>query len=312
MLFLHDLDIFRPNQHTYFRAGQVLVIVLNQELIVIRCQHTHLVVYALEDTTLHLAVPFREFPLRHAIFYVILFIHSHLTALLIFLAPNINIFRSDNNIHRIILTETGIDTIELLSAERNTFVTNHRTAQNITLADKVRHKAVLRLIVDIRRCTDLLDLTFAHHHHTVTQRQRLFLIVRHVDKRDTQFLVQLFQLDLHVVAHLQIQRTQRLVEQQHLGLVHNSARDSYTLLLTTAQGIYLTLLVARQVRHFQRLTHFLLDRLRIFLLQLQTEGDIIKHIQVREQRVFLEYGVYRALIRRSLCYILTFQQNIAR
>ena len=212
VLFLHDLNVLRPNQHAHFRARQVLMIVLNQELIVIRRQHTHLIVYALEDTTLHLAVPLRELPLRHAIFYIILFIHSHLTALLIFLAPNINIFRSNHHIHRIVLTKTGIDTIELLSAERYPLVTDHRTRQNITLTDKIRHKAVLRLVIDIRRRTDLLDLTLAHHNYAVTQRQRLFLIVRHVDKRDTQFLVQLFQLDLHVVTHLQIQRTQRLIQ----------------------------------------------------------------------------------------------------
>ena len=212
MLFLHNLDILRPNQHAHFRARQILVIVLNQKLIIIRRQHTHLIVYALEDTTLHLAIPFRKLPLRHAIFYIILFIHSHLTALLIFLAPNINIFGSNNYIHRIILTKTGIDTIEFLSAERNALVADHRAGQDITFSDEIGHKAVLRLIIDIRRRTDLLDLTFAHHNYAVTQRQRLFLIVRHVDKRDTQFLVQLFQLDLHVVTHLQIQRTQRLIQ----------------------------------------------------------------------------------------------------
>ena len=61
----------------------------------------------------------------------------------------------------------------------------------IALADEVRHKAVLRLVVYVRRRTDLLYLAFAHHYHTVAQSQCLFLIVRHVDKRDAQLLVQL-------------------------------------------------------------------------------------------------------------------------
>ena len=70
VLFLHDLDIFRTNEHTYFRARQVLMIILNQELISVRRQHAHLVMHAFEDTTLYLAVPFGEFPLRHPVLFI--------------------------------------------------------------------------------------------------------------------------------------------------------------------------------------------------------------------------------------------------
>ena len=188
------------------------MVVLNQKLVVIRCQHTHLVVHALEDTTLHLAVPLGELTLRYAILIVLVFLIRYTTAFLIFLAPNIDILRTNDHIHGVVLTETRIDTIEHLSAELHFLIFDHRTAQDIALADKIRHKAVLRFIVDIRRRTDLLNLTFAHHDHAVGKRQRLFLIMRHVDKGDTELLVQLFQLDLHVVPHLEVQRTQRFVE----------------------------------------------------------------------------------------------------
>ena len=43
--------------------------------------------------------------------------------------------------------------------------------------------------------------------------------------------------------------------------------NRYTLLLTTTQGVHFTFLVACEVRHLQRLTHFLLDGLRVLFLQ---------------------------------------------
>ena len=146
------------------------MVVLNQELIVIRRQHAHLVMHALEDTTLHLAVPFRELSLRNAVLSIVVFVGNHLPALLIFFAPNVDIFRSYNHFYRVILSEARIDTIKFLSAEFHPLVADHRAGQDITLADKVRHKAVLWLIIDICRSSDLLNLSLTHHHHAVAQR----------------------------------------------------------------------------------------------------------------------------------------------
>ena len=109
------------------------------------------------------------------------------------------------------------------------------------------------------------------------------------------------------MAHLEVQRTQRLIKKQHFRLIHDSSRDSHTLLLAAGQRIHFTLFVARQVSHLQRAAHFFLDHLRVFLFQFQTERDVVKHVQVREQRVFLEYRVHRTFVRRCLCDILAFE-----
>ena len=185
VLFLHDLDVFRTNEHAHFRTGQELMIVLNQKLIAVRGQYTHLVMHSLEDTSLHLSVPLREFPLWYPV------IKIHIILILSFVlrpssfVPYIYVFRSYHHIHRIVLAETGVDTVELLAAELHAFVANHSSTEDITLTDEIRHKAVLRLVIDVGRRTYLLNLAFAHHHHTVGQRQRFFLVVRHVDKRDS-------------------------------------------------------------------------------------------------------------------------------
>ena len=103
-----------------------------------------------------------------------------------------------------------------------------------------------------------------------------------VDKSDTQFLVQLLQLNLHVVAHLEIEGAERLVQQEHFRLVDNRTCNRYTLLLATGEGVHFALLITREVSHLKRLTHFLLDGLRVFFLELQTKSNVVENVQVGE------------------------------
>ena len=49
----------------------------------------------------------------------------------------------------------------------------------------------------------------------VRHRQRLLLVVRHVDERDADVLLDALELDLELLAQLEVERAQRLVEQQH-------------------------------------------------------------------------------------------------
>ena len=118
--------------------------------------------------------------------------------------------------------------------------------------------------------------------------------------------MQFLQLNLHVVPHLQVESAKRFVQQQHFGLVDDGSRDGDTLLLATGKGVHFTFLVARHVRHFERTAHFFLNHLRVFLLQFETESDVVEYIQMGEEGVFLEYGVDGALIRRCLRNILSF------
>ena len=47
------------------------------------------------------------------------------------------------------------------------------------------------------------------------------------------------------------------------------------------------------------------------LFDVQSEGDIIKHVQVRKQRIFLEYGIDPALIRRDGGQVLSVHDYLA-
>ena len=108
-------------------------------------------------------------------------------------------------------------------------------ADQVGRADEVGDERVARQVVDLGRRADLLDQAVAHHHDAVGHRERLFQIVRHVDRRDAEPVLQLAQLDAHVGAQLGVEVRERLVEQQHRGLEHEGARQRDALLLPAGE-----------------------------------------------------------------------------
>ena len=124
----------------------------------------------------------------------------------------------------------------------------------------------------------MLNFSFAHHHHAVRKRQSLFLVVGDVDEGNTEFLMHLLELQLHVLTHLQVQRCQGFVKQQHFRLVDDSARDGYTLLLTSGERVHITELVVAHAYGLQRLFDAFHDRVCVQFLQFQTKRHIIIHI----------------------------------
>ena len=46
------------------------------------------------------------------------------------------------------------------------------------------------------------------------------------------------------------------------------------------------------------------------LFQIQSERDVVEHVQVREQRVFLEHGVDAALVGRNVGNVLAFKKHL--
>ena len=70
-----------------------------------------------------------------------------------------------------------------------------------------------------------------HHDDLVGHGHRLDLVVRDVDRRRLQSLVQFLDLGAHLHAQLGVEVGQRLVEQEHLRIAHNRAahRDALAL-----------------------------------------------------------------------------------
>src|SRR6516162_2387615 len=78
-----------------------------------------------------------------------------------------------------------------------------------------------RPLVDVRRSSDLLDPTLIEDGDPVAHGERLVLIVSHVKERDPDRVLNPLELDLHLLAQLQVQGPERLVEQQYARAVHD-------------------------------------------------------------------------------------------
>ena len=120
----------------------------------------------------------------------------------------------------------------------------------------------------------------------VAHGQRLLLIVGDVDEGDAGALLNALQLDLHILAQLEVERAERLVEQQHARLVDERTRDGDTLLLAAGQAGHIARLEAGKADAAQSISlRFQLDLGRVHLLDVQAEGDVLRNVQMGEQGV---------------------------
>ncbi|MPM78539.1 hypothetical protein SDC9_125550 [bioreactor metagenome] len=65
----------------------------------------------------------------------------------------------------------------------------HFAFHDIGFADEVSHKAVFRLVVDINRRSNLLNLAVINNDDFITHCQRFFLIMSNIDKSNADFLL---------------------------------------------------------------------------------------------------------------------------
>ena len=84
--------------------------------------------------------------------------------------------------------------------------------------------------------------------------QRLLLVVGHVEEGDAHLLLDTFQLELHLLAKFQVERAERLVEQQHLRLIDDCAGQGDPLPLAAGELRRLALAVATETHRGERLT----------------------------------------------------------
>ena len=128
-----------------------------------------------------------------------------------------------------------------------------------------------------------------------------------VDEGDPDLALDRLQLGLHLLAQLQVEGAERLVEQQHLGPVDDRPRQRHPLSLAAGELVRLALGVAGQAHHLQRL-FAALQALRLADPgHLHPVGDVVADGHVREEGVVLEDGVDRAVIGRHPADVLAGQ-----
>ena len=90
-------------------------------------------------------------------------------------------------------------------------------------------------LVDLGRGSELLDPAGVEDRQAIAHGERLLLVVRDVDERDPDLLLDRLELDLHLLAELEVQGSERLVEEQHAGPVDERARERDALALAARE-----------------------------------------------------------------------------
>src|SRR5262245_2425327 len=188
------------------------------------------------------------------------------------------------------------DEIDLLRSHR---VPAPIPLEDVGDPDEPRDELALGMLVDVGRRPDLLDPALVEDRDPVGHRQRLLLVVRHVDERDPDLALDGLEFDLHLLPQLQVERAQRLVEEEHLRAVDDGARERDALPLATRELRRLPLPVCAQPHHLERLLRALSPLAFPDLLHHQPVLDVLLDGHVREERVVLEDGVHRAVVRRQ-------------
>ena len=224
---------------------------------------------------------------------------------------DVHVLGTDDDVHVLVFGKALVHARERVARERHAEVLAHNAVDNVALADKIGHESILRLIINIERRADLLDLALGHDDDRVGHAQRFFLIVRDEHERDAGGLLDVFELLLHVLAQLQVERGERFVEQQHARTAHERTRNGDALLLSAGQTRDVAALEARELDEREHLVDLLLDLVARQLLLAQRKRHVFKHVQVGEEGVALKNGVDAALVRRNVVDALTEEENVA-
>ena len=175
------------------------------------------------------------------------------------------------------------------------FRANAHAVDPVHRAEKARDEARARAQVDILGRADLLDAAVVHHGELVGHGERFLLIVRHEQEGDADAALHGLQLDAHLLAQLGIERGQRLVEQQHVGLQHQRARQRDALPLAAGE-LRPGLRVSLPVRPTSSSTSRTRARISVAAWRAQSELDVLARGEMRKQRVILEDGADVALV----------------
>ena len=134
--------------------------------------------------------------------------------------------------------------------------------------------------------------------------------MRDINEGDAHALLDVFQFVLHVLAEAQVERTERLVEQEHLRPVDEGAGDGDTLLLAAGEARHLAVFKALEADDLKHLGDAVVDLGLRQLRQAQTEGDVVVDVEMREEGVSLEHGVDLAFIRGQVVDALPVKKHI--
>ena len=174
---------------------------------------------------------------------------------------------------------------------------NH-AAKNICVADEPGDERRSWLLVDLGRRADLHHATSRHHGHAIAHGERLFLVMRYEDEGDAEGAIEFPQLELHLLAKLQVECRERLVEQQDPWFQHEGASQRHPLPLAARQfgGAPIGIHRGVEAHEFEGAEDSIADRRFRDAVLFEPERNVLRHTEVGKERVVLEHHPDRTLV----------------
>ncbi len=179
-------------------------------------------------------------------------------------------------------------------------------------ADEPGHEDAGGPLVDLARRPDLFDGAQVEHRDPVAHGQRLVLVVGDEDERDADVVLDRLQLDLHLLPELQVEGPEGLVQQEHLGPVHEGASQGHPLPLAAGELVGATVAVAAQPHAVEGLVGAALPFGLAHPLDPQPVLDVLADVHVREEGVVLEHRVDVPVVGRQVRDLPALQEHGAR
>ena len=174
---------------------------------------------------------------------------------------------------------------------------------HVDRADEVGHEAVGRIFIEVGGRGHLLQAAPVHQRAAAGHGQRLVLIVGDHHERHADIVLDLGEFGTHRIAQLGVERGERLVEQEHLGPLDQRAGEGDALALPARELVGLAVAEFVELDQLERLFHPRLALVAGHAVDLQAIGDILRHGQVRKDRVGLEHHVDRAAVGRDVGHV---------
>ena len=157
-----------------------------------------------------------------------------------------------------------------------------------------------RPLVETVGRVDLEQAAAVHDADAVAELEGFLLVVGDEDRRDAQRLLDLLQALAQLRADLDVERAERLVEQQHPRLVRERPRERDALLLAARELALVAVAEPAQADEVEQLFAPLAALGLLDAADAQAELDVPRHRHVPEDRVVLEDEPDVALLRREV------------
>ncbi|EGE55388.1 hypothetical protein RHECNPAF_930033 [Rhizobium etli CNPAF512] len=169
-----------------------------------------------------------------------------------------------------------------------TFVHDAAQESDRRIAEEAGDEGGLRIIVHFGRRGDLDNLAFLHDGDAVAHAHRFHLVMGDEDGGDAGLALQAANFRAHFEAQLGVEIGERFIEQQHVGLADQGARQRHALLLAAGK---LGRPPAHQIADLDEggdLVDLLADLGGRHTLYLQRKADVFGDRHVRVERIGLE------------------------